>query len=454
MCISFVQYTIFVLQVKCICTLPTSGRGVGMIHYSYMQQSELSQFGLPEAPGVYFFVAGDEVLYIGKATSLRDRVRSYFAKDLIATRGPHIVDMVFKADKIEWQATDSVLEALLLEVELIKKKQPRYNTKERDDKSFLCVVVTDEVFPRVLLVRKKDIDIDAKVIRLERGSLVVPYDTVYGPYPNGSLLRSAMRILRKLFPFRDSVSLKKDNQEFYRQIGLLPDTSEGEASIAYKETIRFLKLFFAGKKREIVKALKQAMDQSAQQERFERAAFLRNQIYALEHIRDVSLIAEESLWETNRARAVFARIEGYDVAHTSGQELVGVLTVAIDGNIAKDLYRRFILDPKIANNDTRALGVLLERRFGHLEWPSPELIVVDGSTAQIRVAERFLKERGMHIPVVGVTKDERHKPKEIRGATDKISGSERTILLVNAEAHRTAIRLHRTRRQKRSITAV
>jgi excinuclease ABC subunit C len=117
---------------------------------------------LPDSPGVYFFKKGKDILYIGKATSLKDRVRSYFASDLLKTRSMLIADMVALAAKIDFQQTDSVLEALVLEAELIKKYKPKYNTKEKDDKSFNYVVITDEDFPVVLTVRKRDLE-DMKV---------------------------------------------------------------------------------------------------------------------------------------------------------------------------------------------------------------------------------------------------------------------------------------------------
>ena len=112
---------------------------------------------LPELPGVYFFLdAEGSILYIGKATSLRDRVRSYFSQDIMETRGPKISLMLERARVIAYRVTDSVLEALLLESQLIKEYQPTYNTDEKDDKSFNHVVVTDEEFPRILIVRGRD----------------------------------------------------------------------------------------------------------------------------------------------------------------------------------------------------------------------------------------------------------------------------------------------------------
>ena len=130
-----------------------------------MKVESFKKTKLPNIPAVYFFLKGKEIIYIGKATSLRDRIKSYFGKDLIEARGPLLVDMIFHSDKIKWQATDSVLEALILEASLIKKHQPKYNTKEKDDKSFNYVVITKparttvqsggEKLPKVIIVRGK-----------------------------------------------------------------------------------------------------------------------------------------------------------------------------------------------------------------------------------------------------------------------------------------------------------
>ena len=120
-----------------------------------MDFSQYKKINLPDTPGVYLFKKNKEILYIGKATSLKDRVRSYFSNDLIATRGPLLIDMVFQANDIEFIKTDSVLEALILESNLIKKYQPRYNTQEKDDKSYNYVIITKEDFPRVLIEKGK-----------------------------------------------------------------------------------------------------------------------------------------------------------------------------------------------------------------------------------------------------------------------------------------------------------
>jgi len=122
-----------------------------------MDNQYLKKKKIPDSPGVYLFKAGRDILYIGKATSLKDRVKSYFTKDLVGTRGPLLVEMIFKAKSLDFIKTDSVLEALILEANLIKKYQPRYNTKEKDNKSFNYVIITKEDWPRVLIERGRNL---------------------------------------------------------------------------------------------------------------------------------------------------------------------------------------------------------------------------------------------------------------------------------------------------------
>ena len=120
-----------------------------------MKYENLKKLNIPDKAGVYFFMKRKQILYIGKATSLKDRVKSYFGNDLIQTRGPIILDMVFQADKIEWQITDSVLEAIIIEANLIKKYQPKYNTKEKSDKALIMFVLQKKNYRRWLLYEVK-----------------------------------------------------------------------------------------------------------------------------------------------------------------------------------------------------------------------------------------------------------------------------------------------------------
>lgn len=410
---------------------------------------EFEKLNLPKESGVYFWLGqkiarggkdGREILYIGKATNLRDRVRSYFSADLIKTRGAHMVDMVFKTETIAWEQTESVLEALILEANLIKKHQPYYNKQEKDDKSFNCIAITNEEFPRVVLVRERDIFSDTKTVRLPKSVEIVSYDAVFGPYPKGSAVREALKIIRKIFPFRDTASSKKDREVFYRQIELAPDVSNTEALLEYKKNISRIKSILQGKMQSVLKSLKKEMIEAAKNEQFEEANDLKKKVLALEHVQDVSLIKRE---EFNSLSGGF-RIEAYDVAHISGKQMVGVMTVIEDAAPNKQEYRKFIIRGFTEANDTGALREILTRRFSHTEWPTPDMVVVDGGIAQMRVAEDILGSSG--IPIVAITKDERHRPKAISGPEGLIADHKYAILLANSEAHRFAVAFHRAKR--------
>src|SRR3990167_3540049 len=146
-----------------------------------MRSTDLTKFKLPDAPGVYFFKRGKNILYIGKATSLKDRVKSYFVRDILLTRSPLIAKMLEEAEKIEFIETDSVLEALILEANEIKKHQPFYNSREKDDKSYNYVSITREEFPRVLVIRGRDLKTP--------GFLLWKHGVhTFGPFPYGGEL--------------------------------------------------------------------------------------------------------------------------------------------------------------------------------------------------------------------------------------------------------------------------
>jgi excinuclease ABC subunit C len=423
-----------------------------------MTSQELKKLNLPDSPGVYFFRDKKGVLYIGKATSLKDRVKSYFNKDLINSRGPRLTSMLDQAVNITWQATDSVLEALLLETALIKKHQPKYNAKEKDDKSYWHVVITKEDFPQILQLRGRE---------LTQKQQNFAVSASFGPFVSGTELKEALKIIRKIFPYRDNkckpnqgrppaASPRSGRPCFNRQIGLCPGVCTGEVSKAdYAKTVRHLKLFFNGKKGEVIKSLEREMKRLAKNKEFEKAAKMRNQIFALNHIRDVALIKDKpspSFAEATEGHPF--RVEAYDIAHTSGKEVVGVMTVVEAGlsageagEINKNEYRKFKLSQN-KNDDTGNLAEIISRRLNHPEWPAPNLVVVDGGKTQLNAAKKVLTAAGVSWPVVAVTKDERHKAKEIIGDKGKVADKEREILLANSEAHRFAINYHRQRRGK------
>ena len=404
---------------------------------------------LPEYPGVYFFLDVEgNILYVGKATSLRDRVKSNFVQDMLETRGPKIELMMPKIVSIAYHKTDSTLEALLLESELIKELQPPYNTDAKDDKSYNQVVITKEDFPRVLVVRSRDI---------AQGKFTLPILESFGPFPQGGGLREAMKIIRRLFPFRDKCvpyeelsesQQKKARPCFSAQIGLCPGVCIGKIEKkAYQESLRHLKLFFRGKKQTLMKELEKKMLTLAGELRFEEANEVKKLLFGLQHIQDIALVKHDQN-ETERQR-----IEAYDVAHLQGSASVGVMTVVQNSRVQPSEYRQFKLRAKHNGNDLSALEEILRRRFAHPEWPFPEVVVIDGGETHRLTAERILSEIGLSIPVLSVVKDERHRPREVLGISALAERFKKQAFLVNHEAHRFAVTFHRKRRGKAFLSS-
>lgn len=402
-----------------------------------IKSQDLNKFYLPATPGVYLFKQKGLVLYIGKATSLKDRVKSYFSNDLMSTRGPLLADLIYKANKVDYIKTNSVLEALILESNLIKKYQPKYNTKEKDDRSFNFVIITKEDFPRIIIMRGRKIEKD------------LPYKIKdkFGPFTNGELLRNGLKIIRKIFPFRDKCEPNSGRPCFNRQIGLCPGVCDGLISKSeYGKLVRKIRLFFSGKTDNLKKNLIKEMKVLAKGQKFEKAHEVKRQIFALNHIQDVALISafpalDKAGWHSDDGAVEKIRIESYDVAHLSGTNNVGVMVVMENGELKKNDYRKFNIKES-RGNDIGALKEILKRRLKHKEWPSPDLIVVDGGLAQLNIA----KEMANMIPILAVTKNDKHKPKAIIGDEKLVKKYKKEILLINNEAHRFAIAFHRQKR--------
>jgi len=399
---------------------------------------------MPDNPGVYTF--RDKMkrpLYIGRATSLRDRVRSYFGIDLIETRGPRIVDMVTKAQGLTWQETESVLEAILLESALIKKYRPFYNIDELDDKSAQYVIITDEAWPRVFLVRVRDLEQSQK-----DGTTQFKIKKCFGPFTESGIIKESLKILRRLFPFRDKKANDPRHESFYRALGQSPQVEFNEGRKNYLKTIRYLSMFFEGKSENVRLLIQREMKKQAKAMHFEEAAQSRKLLYALEHVNDIALLKRERGINQYGANGKNFRIEAYDIAHLSGTNVVGSMTVSVNGQATNSEYRKFKISKQV-NNDVAGLQEVLNRRLNHTEWTYPDLIVVDGNKVQLNAALDVLKARSIRIPIVAVTKDERHKANELIGDMESIRRHKDEIIAVNAEAHRFAIAFHRKRRALR-----
>ncbi|MDP3947565.1 MAG: GIY-YIG nuclease family protein [bacterium] len=387
---------------------------------------------LPETPGVYLMKGADgSILYIGKAANLKRRVSSYFLRP----QDYRITRLVGEIRKIDYVKTDTALEALILESALIKKHQPPFNVREKDDKSFLYVEIAPGRFPRVLLARGRD---------PKRGKR-------FGPFADAGSLKEAMRILRRIFPWNvhkpEEVGMFK-RPCFDAQIGLCPGTCIGTVSRPeYLKTIRNIRLLFAGKKSAIVKRLAEEMRAASRALEFEKAEALRRQIFALEHIRDIALITEDKIAEIAEGTAPrrVPRIEGYDISNISGTSATGSMVVFTGDRRELDQYRKFRIKTVEGANDVAMLGEVLDRRFKN-DWPLPDLILVDGGVAQVNAARAVLKKSDLPIPVVGMVKGPERKRTDIVG-TLSLKIAKRTLIRVRDEAHRFAIGYHKKLRR-------
>jgi excinuclease ABC subunit C len=409
---------------------------------------------LPTTPGVYLMKnASGKVIYIGKAVNLRRRVSSYFLRSQEA----RIAMLVSEIRKIDHVSTDTAIEALILESQFIKKYSPFYNIKEKDDKSFLYVVVTKEEFPRVILVYGKEL-----------GGLSTR--STFGPFTSASSIREALRIIRRIFPYSIHPPEKVGKEKrpcFEYEIGLCPGTCiKAVNRKEYLKTIKNIELFFSGKKERILKSLEKEMGEAAKKTEFERAAKLRKQIFALKHIQDVALISENKIegkpfdaahskpFDAAQGKPFDAaqgkRVECYDISNISGTSAVGSMAVWQNGEIRKSEYRLFKIRTVTGSNDVGMMKEVVSRRLNN-PWPLPNLILVDGGVAQAAAAHEALAEKGLHIPVAGIAKGPERKRNDFIGRLPDWIGKDDLIRLRD-EAHRFAIGYHRRVRGKNLLS--
>ena len=230
---------------------------------------------LPASPGCYIMKnARGVIIYIGKAKALKNRVKQYFQKNANHTR--RIRQMVSEIRDLEWIATDSELEALILESNLIKKHHPGYNVRLRDDKSYPYIAITlSEEWPRVIYMRKLRMQPKEK-------------DKYFGPYTDTDAVRETLRLIRRVFGvpcgYRDP-NQSKGKACMYFHIGQCTGVCTGKVTHdEYMAVIEDIMAFLAGKREELVDKLLAQMEQAAEDLLFERAARLRDQIAAMQKL--------------------------------------------------------------------------------------------------------------------------------------------------------------------------
>lgn len=398
---------------------------------------------LPNTPGVYLMkdIKG-EILYIGKASNLKRRVSSYFQR----SHEFRIERLVAQIKKIDYKKTDTALEALILEAELIREHQPPYNVLEKDNKSFLYVQITDESFPCINLVRGKDLNNSDPSNTKSKNS-----SRIFGPFVSGRSLREALKIIRRIFPY-STHSANQKKPCFDYQLGLCPGTCIGAINEKdYNRNVYHIKLFFRGKKKQILASLKKEMSSKAKMLEFEKAEILKKQIFALEHIQDIALISKAN-HELRTSPTL--RIEGYDISNISGTSAVGSMVVFIGDQPDKSQYRKFKIKTVQGANDIGMLKEVLGRRFRKNfhssqkdRWPLPGLILIDGGRGQVNAVKSVLREKGLNISVVGIAKGPERKRNDIVGYVPEDIRPE-TLIRVRDEAHRFAIQYHKKLRSR------
>ncbi len=422
---------------------------------------------LPLSPGIYIFKdkAGN-ILYIGKATSLKDRVRSYFS----AARDSRIAAMVKQINDIQYRQTDSVLEALILESHLIKRYQPKYNVKDKDDKSFVYAVITKEEFPRVLVTRKTDLDQiqNAKLKNQNYNSKLktdlserLKIKESFGPYTSKRQLEIALKIIRRIFPYHVS-SRKTEKECFDFQLGKCPGPYAGAITREdYLKNIRGIRMILEGKKRSLITRMEKEMKEHAKVGEFEKAATERDKVFALRHIHDVALLIREELPEFESAERIMLRVEAYDSSNISGQYATGSMVVFCGSEPQKSEYRKFKIKTVEGADDVGMMREVLIRRFRN-SWKMPGLILLDGGEGHLNMAARVLRDLHLDIPLAAVAKGPERKKQEVRVKKKEVSSKNKAkvervlndkelLKYIMDEAHRFAIGYHRKLRGKGTI---
>ena len=392
---------------------------------------------LPLSPGVYFFLnKKNEILYIGRAVFLRKRVLNYFQKNIDS----RVAEMIRSASNIKFKKTGTLLEAVILEANLIKKHWPKYNVKEKDNRSFIYIVIPKTDYPKPIIVRGRELE-------------KFPSATakIFGPYQSLSLVKSALKIIRKIFPYSTCLPAKalakagrpfSGQPCFYYQIGLCPGLCIGAISKKeYQKNIKNIILLLSGQKNKLIKDLRK--------ENPEKAG-------ALKHIQDVALIAEvEKGWADVQNQGL-KRIEAYDISHLSGKETYGSMAVFSGSEPEKSQYRLFKIKTALPSDDLRALEEMVLRRLKHKEWTLPDLILIDGGSPQINWISDVLKSRRLNIPLVGLAKSASRRsgdklvfPPKTKKSFKELADSIKGILLKSRdEAHRFALKSSRRSRRR------
>ena len=423
---------------------------------------------LPKSPGVYLMKDDKgRVIYVGKSASLRDRVGSYF---LSSTRlDPKKAGLLVDVVDFEILQTDSEVEALLAENRLIKDIQPKYNARLLDDKTFpYLMITTGDEFPGVFITREPRTD----GVKL------------YGPFTSVYALKEAVTLLQRAFKFRTchlDIHEADRNRRYFRPCLLYPIrqcTAPCAAKItpdAYREDINRLIRFLDGDKTKLLSQMEKEMMEASRDMNFERAAKLRDEIKALNAIGARAGKGDQEYWQPeafiSNPQEGLAKlqemlelaeppriVEGIDIAHLQGGEMVGSKVTFIDGVPFKDSYRRYKINHGQGNNDYLSIQEVVSRRYreaGTHNELYPDVILIDGGLGQLHAAMDVFKTMDVKPPmVISLAKKEelvytQAKSEPIRLARNHLGL--KLLQYIRDEAHRFAQHYHHILRRKSQL---
>ena len=407
---------------------------------------------LPAEPGVYFHKnQAGEIIYVGKAAVLKNRVRQYFQK---SQKDPKTAALVREIYMTDWIVVDTEMDALFLESEMIKRYMPKWNILLRDDKtvSYVRIDMKSPV-PYVSMTRTP---MDDKA-------------TYIGPFYANLPVEKALRILRKVFPYY--VKPFDGKKTLDTDLGLTPGIEIGRTTPAeYKKNLRRLTRYLEGDRVKLLRDLEKQMKEASKKGEYEEAAKLRNQLFGLKELKKKIVFSDKEFLDISSDQALLQlqkilnlneppkRIEGYDISHQAGANAVASMVVFTNGVADRSKYRKFKIRQSNKQDDLASMREVLERRLKHQEWDYPDLIILDGSIQQISAVKDILQAK--NIPVIGRDKSGDHG----RNAEVKIAIYEnddykilplasdshvaKLIARIDEESHRFAITYHTLLKRK------
>ncbi|HCM51735.1 TPA: excinuclease ABC subunit C [Candidatus Saccharibacteria bacterium] len=361
---------------------------------------------LPTNPGVYFYKSKDrEVIYIGKAANLRNRVRQYFHPSTsLRIADAKTASLIKEIADLDWTEVESEVDALFLEAELVRRYLPRYNIMLRDDKSLLYVRIDIKSdYPTVKLVRRP----------LDDGA------EYFGPYLSSFSLKKALRYLRQAFPYAISRPYSQKRASLYYHLGLDPGLEEGRTTLTdYRANLRKLMQYLRGNRQSLMRQIEKEMKRAAKAKQFEQAAKLRNQLQHLQALSQQIIFSDREIQDASKDQALVElaglvglkepprRIEGFDVSHIQGSDTTASMVVFADGLPYKSAYRKFKIRG-LGNDDFAHLHEAVKRRFRSeniKKWGQPNLVLIDGGKGQLAAGLKALADAKQTIPGIGLAK--------------------------------------------------